>query len=72
MYTLRPGHSRVQILYSNIRYSGLRVDPMILIVHHFESFPPERRACSHIGEVHRKVHATLISTYLVTQIESHC
>ena len=38
------GHSGVQILYSNITYSRLRVDQTILIVHRFWAFP-NRKMC---------------------------
>ena len=36
------------------------------------SFPIERRAYRHVGEVHEKGYVTLISTYLVAQMESQC
>ena len=37
-------HSEIQNLSSNIRHSGLRVDPTILIMHHFQVFS-NRKMC---------------------------
>ena len=75
---LKCRHSRVQILYSNIRHYRLRMDQIILIVHRFRVFP-NRKTCMqpyivevHLGKVHGKKHDTLISTYLIDQIESQC
>ena len=55
------------------------MNQIILNMNSFRSFPIERRAYNHVvgdacdvGEVHGKDHATLISTYLITQIESQC